>query len=410
MQLTKKIIAIALVLIMILSFAACGKKEEAAPSTGGNTSTGTKTDAGTFQLEGVTYSYADFPKSDLVIAKLNGDSMNAWRSAMMKAWEDCCTEMKAAGLIKDFYTYNVNGNEEMIAAFNDCINKGVNVICAQASGAVYGPIVQTCLDQGIKVVNSGDAGIPELMCKDFVALNGDNDEYMRGPVEYMCSAMGYEGKIIHLYGLEGGWDGGEIRKEAVREVIGKYPKMEIIHGEPCTWSNSQANAAMATLLSAYGDELGGNKVGVVGEDVGLGVLQAYQAAGVEFPVLLGDYTIGFMREWAKNPDLISVCNCSAADYTYTFAHVAYLMGIGREFDEEACKDLRGNKWNIVTPMPCVVVKEYNENDEWIKNLLPTTEVRLLDDVLKWADENNLSDNDCILGHQSLAEVAETYFK
>ena len=185
MQLTKKIIAIALVLIMILSFAACGKKEEAAPSTGGNTSTGTKTeggkdDAGTFQLEGETYSYADFPKSDLVIAKLNGDSMNAWRSAMMKAWEDCCKEMKSVGLIKDFYTFNVNGQEEMIAAFNDCINKGVNVICAQASGSAYGPIVQTCLDQGIKVVATGNCGIPELMGQNFVSLDGDNDEYMRG--------------------------------------------------------------------------------------------------------------------------------------------------------------------------------------------------------------------------------------
>ena len=418
----KKLLALILALAMCFSLVACGgeeKKDDAgkpAASQGGSDKKEDKTDdkkeedAGTFMLEGVEYSYADFPKSDIVIAKINTDNQNAWRAALMKAWEDCCAEMKEVGLIGDYYTYNVQGNDAGIAAFNDCINKGVDVICAQASGAVYGPVFQAALDAGIKLVVTGDGGLPDAIGENFVVLDGDNDEYHRAPTEYMCQAMGYEGKVVHLYGLEGGWAGGEIRKTAVRETIAKYPDMEIVHGEGVSWSNANANSAMATLLAAYGEELGGDKVGVIAEDVGLGVLQAYTAAGIDLPVLVGDYTIGFYRECAKYPDLKFVGNCYAADYAYTFAHVAYLMANGHKVDPEKAVDASGAPYRIVTPMPCVVVREYNEGDEWAKNLLPTTEIRLLDDVLAWADENNLTDNDCILGHMPIDEVLSTYFE
>ncbi len=405
----KKALALILAVLMLTAcLTGCGGSSAAGSQAASTTASGD-----TFELEGVTYSYADYPKSDIVIAKVNTNNQNAWRAAMMKAWEDCCEEMKSVGLIGDYLTYNVQGEEAGIAAIQDAINKGVDALCLQCGGETYGPIIQEALDAGIKVINTGFAGLADQAGQNFIVLDGDNDEYMRGPVEAMCGMMGYEGKIIHFYGLEGGWDGGEIRKAAVRDVIAKYPNMEIIHGEPCSWSPATANSAMTTLLAAYGKDLCGEHVGIVGEDVGLGVLQAYEAAGYgdDLPVILGDYTIGFMRAWAQHPDLKAVCNCYAADYTYTFAHIAYMMCNGFELDQEKCHFERGNAdWYLVCPMPCVVVKEYDPDAEWVKNLLPTTEVRLLDDVLAWADENNLSDNDCILGHNTIAEVQEMYFK
>jgi len=409
----KKLLALILALAMCFSLVACGgegKKDEAGKPAASQGDSDKKEDAGTFTLEGVEYSYTDFPKSDIVIAMVNDNNQNAWRSNLIKSWEECCEEMKSVGLIADYYTYNVQGEEAALAAINDCINKGVNAICGPLTLATYGPTFQTALDAGIKLLSTGNGGIPESVGENFVVLDGDNDEYMRGPTEFLCAAMGYKGKVVHLYGREGGWDGGEIRKEAVRETIAKYPDMEIIHGQGVLWSNADANAAMTTLLATYGDELGGDKVGVVAEDVGLGVLQAYTAAGVDFPVLVGDYTIGFMREAAKYPDLKFVSNCYAADCAYTFAHTAYLMCTGREVDPEKAVSLRGDPWTIVYPMPCVVVREYDENDEWVKNLKPTTEVRLLDDIIAWAEEEGLSDNDCILGHLPISEVVSRYFK
>lgn len=368
-------------------------------------------DAGTFMLEGVEYNYADYPKSDIVIAKINTLSQNAWRLMMIAAWIRTCDELKSVGLIGDYLTYNVDGDEAGIAAWNDCINKGVDVICSQFGDSTYGTVISKALDADIKLIAASSYGMDDLVGPNFIIINNDEDTYMRGPVEYLCEQMDYKGEAIYLYGDEGIWAGSPVRQNAVYGTLEKY-NIPVIHKAACMWSNTEGYNAMTTLLAAYGDDLSGDKdIMVINEDVGLGVIQAYDAAGIKKPPILGDYTYGFLRAWAADKDLLSVGNCCAADYTYTFSYAAYLMCNGFEVDPEKAIGQNGLPYYVVTPMPFIVIRgDYNKDAEWVKNLPEYTDILDLDEVVSKADKEGLSDNQGLERHLNFQQTVDSFFK
>ena len=355
--------------------------------------------------------YADVPTGDWVVGFCNGMTGNAWRAAHVDAWEEECKLAQEAGLISKYYTANVDGETAQIAAISDFISKGADLICIEAdSGPALGPVIQEALDAEIVVVATDPCGLTVEEGGNLIVVNGDNDEYMRAPMEYLAYKMDYQGSVIHLYGLEGGWAGGEVRKEAVRDVVGQNAGMEIVAGIPCNWLNSKANEAVTSLLSTHGAEYGGPSVLVAAEDVGLGIIQAYEAADVELPCILGDYTYGFLRECAKHPDLICCSNVYPPSTTRTYLYAGLLKLNGYEMDTTKTV-VDGVPNSITTPMPFIVVNEQQikEDEPWLKSLQSTTKVKLLKDVVAAADENNLSDNDTLDGWLTMQELIDLYY-
>jgi ribose transport system substrate-binding protein len=346
-------------------------------------------------------------ENDIVIAFSNGFTGNAWRASQVDAAIAYGNELKEAGKIKDFFVSNVDDTPAQITALNDFINRGVDAIVMNAdAGNALTPTLQKAIDAGIIVVGTGIAGIDPG--PQNVIVESDNDEYARAAANYIAYRMGGKGDVIHLYGLEGGWEGGEVRKNAVREVIAANPDMKIIAQQACNWSEADGNKAMAALLGTYGDKIGGNSVAVIGEDVSMGVLQAYKAAGVQLPVLNGEYTYGWLREWQKNPDLISAVTIYPPDTSVTWIDVAVLLLEGKEFDLDKAS-YNGKQYVLNIPMQYMVVRDKPNGDEpWLRQLLPTTQVRTLDEVL--AEGEGKADNDCLGGHYSKDEIEAMYFK
>lgn len=353
--------------------------------------------------------YAGIPKGKWVIGFANDMTGNAWRQQHVAAFIEEAEQMKKAGLISKYYIANVDGAPAAISGLTDLVAKGVDGICSTATGPAFNSIFQEALDEGITIATASSAGIEVTPDTKMVTINNENDELMRAPMEYLAYKMGYKGKIIHLYGLEGGWEGGEVRKATVREVAAKYD-MEIVAGAPCTWLNSKAYEALTSLLSAHGDSYGGPNVMVAGEDVGLGILQAYQAAKIPLPKVIGDYTYGFLREWAKNPDLVAVGNLYPPSISRSMLHTVVLMLNGYKLDpNKANADGLAN--NIIAPMPYIILNEekIDPNAPWMKNIKPTTKIRLLKDVIAEGKAKQYPDSHCADGWLTLKQLRDMYY-
>lgn len=369
----KKCIAIICMIAMLFTFTSCGNNS--------NEGTG----------EG------------FVIAYSNGTACNTWRTQQIDAFTEHAEELKAEGIISEYIISNVDSTEAQIAALEDFINRGVDAIVANTdAGSALTPVLTKAVEAGIYVIGSGGVMEPS---KYNVIVETDNYEYSNASMQYLAYEMGYKGKVIHLYGLEGGWEGGERRKEAVRSIVEENPGMEIIATSACSWNESQGNEAMAALLGAKGKALGADDICIYGEDVSFGVQQAYAAAGVNLPTIMGEYTYGWLREWNNNKDITSCVACYPPDATYNWLDVAILCLQGYEIDN----DKTAMDYTLTFPMPYLVVRDDScINEEWTSKIADTTEIKTLDEVLEGTD--GMSDNDCLTGHYSMDEVKEMFFK
>ncbi|MBT4266164.1 MAG: substrate-binding domain-containing protein [Deltaproteobacteria bacterium] len=353
--------------------------------------------------------YAGIPKGKWVIGFANDMTGNAWRGQHVAAFKEEAELMKKAGLISKYYISNVDGAAATISGLSDFVAKGVDAICSTATGPAYNSIFQEALDEGIVITTLASAGIKIKPDTKMVLLNNENDELMRAPMEYLSYKMGYKGEIIHLYGLEGGWEGGEVRKAVVREMAANY-NMKIVADAPCTWLNSKAYETLTSLLSAHGPAYGGKGILVAGEDVGLGIMQAYQAAKIPFPNIIGDYTYGFLREWAKHPDLVAVGNLYPPSISRSSLHAAVLMLNGYKLDPKKANAL-GSLHSITSPMPYMIVneKKLTGKEPWLKNIKSTTKIRLLKDVIAEGEANRYLDSHCADGWLTTKELLDMYY-
>ncbi len=340
--------------------------------------------------------------SSIVIGFSNGVTGNAWRSNQVDAAEAYLKQLVDEGVIADYIISNCNDVNSQIAGLTDMINKDVDIIVMNAdAGEVLAPTMQTALDQGIIVVGTGLAGIDPS--PQNVAVATENYNYFEVESEYMAYMADYKGDVIHFYGLEGGWAGGEDRKQAVRDVIDKYPDMNITAGAACSWIEAEGNSAMASLLATYGDKLADSII--IGEDVSTGVLQAYNAAGVTPKYIAGEYTYGWLRTMQENPDIISCVGTYPADTAVSWIDVALLLKEGHELND----DIVNGGYSITLPMPVFIVPEAPAGDEpWLAAVDENTTIMTVEEAL--AGNEGKSDNDTILGHLDKDTIQAMYFK
>ena len=149
--------------------------------------------------------------------------------------------------------------------------------------------VRAAADQGIPIVLcsgqlSGDSGAVSTVTRQYELLGSMY-------AEWLAQELGGEGQIAVLSGLAG-VPTAEFQTQAAKEVFAKYPDIEIVAEEFTEWSPTVAKTVATNLLAQY-PELDG-----IWSDSGygdLGVVQAYQEAGVPVPPLTGDSINGFLK-------------------------------------------------------------------------------------------------------------------
>lgn len=140
------------------------------------------------------------------------------------------------------------------------------------------------------IENCNAAGIPVIGCNnitdnidDATAYVGANDiEAGVMEMEYMAELLGGKGNICIIHGPYG--HSAEVaRQEGIMQTLEKYPDIKILEENTANWDRTQAMQLMENWIQKNGDSI--DAVVCHSDDMGMGALQAIQAAGLDAKVI-----------------------------------------------------------------------------------------------------------------------------
>jgi ribose transport system substrate-binding protein len=185
--------------------------------------------------------------------------------------------------------------ESQANGIEDAIAKDVDIILLTALSRA-----------GLKapVERAVDAGIPVLTCMATVAGDGPTADVSRNiplmgyeSATQLAEKLGGQGNVVLLHGIAG-VDAAEFWRSGALAALEEYPDIEVVAEEYGQWSVSDALDAMRAVLTAN-PEIDGVWVG--GLEMGVSVINAFQEAGRELPVMAGTNPInGFLRLAIEN--------------------------------------------------------------------------------------------------------------
>lgn len=220
-----------------------------------------------------------------VIGFSNASISNAWRVAFQHG------VLWAAGensdQIERFLVTDANDDpSKQIADIQDLISQGVDLLLiASATEEALDSVVGRATRQGIPVVmvdrkvSTRDNYITFVTASDTVVG--------RMEAQWMAEYLNGEGDIVMLPGIAGS-SVAEDRIKANKEVLAKFPGINVLEMQYTDWNPATGKSTMAALLQKYGDEIDG----VLADSAlqGYGAIEAYLDAGYgkgEIPPMTG---------------------------------------------------------------------------------------------------------------------------
>ena len=240
---TRRVAALALAGLTLLSVGACGSKS--ASGSSGSGSAGSKI-------------CVDYPRSDT-------DFWNAFIAYVPKY---------AKEMHLDIQTSNSNNDiQKLIANVTACVNQGGKaVLIAPQDTAAVAPLLDQMKAKKIPVVTldtAPDSG------SAFMVVRADNRAYGTKACEFLGDKMGGKGSVVELMGSQDSINGRD-RREAFGECMkSKYPDIKVIE-EPSEWQGDKAQSQLQTALGANKDVRG---VYMASSFALAGTLQVLKAAG-----------------------------------------------------------------------------------------------------------------------------------
>lgn len=385
----KKIIALILSGIMVLSLAACSGGGETADTQTEKTETAAAEKSGD---EGYTIGF------------LNTLISSKWRAQLMEDAETGAEELKAAGKLKELIIQTCQSDvNTQLNQMNQMINEGVDAILLDpASTTALADAVQTAIDKGIVVLIVQDAAPYE----GTYCITDNNELMATALATWVGEAVDGEGGIVELTGIPGHSD-DTVRVNKMHEVLeNNFPNVEILASAPCHYNYSEAQSIISQDIATYGDKI---KAVISQDDMAPGTLQAYQNAGEAYVPMVGHTSKSFLQSW-KDEGL----DC-----------IAYSIYTGKIVDamKIAIKLLDGNEINpdILTPnsfdenlmnqirleAPYIVTTNGDPDASWMEGLSVTQAISV-DEALALCEGH--SDDWCLDRFMSDEEIDALFLK
>jgi len=244
----KKIIALLLAALMVLTLVACTAKAPAA-------TTETKTE-----------EKKEFRVADIVA------EYNEWNHLYENTLKEKCEEF---GWTYEVFDSKQDANQQ-INMVNSAVAQGFDAIVIQpADNAALAPAMEAAADAGLIVVSHYDMD-PALGINDkiYQVLFGQKASGVLEAEEYI-KACGETGKVAIIAGLTGA-DNAQQRTAGFMEVFDKYPGIEVVSTIYCDWDRQKAMAAAEDIITANPDL---NAFIVQDDGMSWGVYEAIEAAG-----------------------------------------------------------------------------------------------------------------------------------
>ena len=272
----KRVLASFLTAVMVMGMVGCGSADESQGD-----------------------AKADGEKGGYKIGLTNSFNGNSYRQQMEAYAQEAADELTETGEISEFVIVEANNDaSKQVQQIENFILEGMDAI-------IIDPISATALTGAIQ--EASDAGIPCIIINDgpveseaelCYQINFDTIDKMSTLTEYVCEAIGGKGKIIELRGTAGA-EFDNIAHEGVLKALENYPDIEIVAEVYTDWTGSKAQSELASVLPTLDDVAG---VVTQGGD-SYAAVQAFEAAGMELPVIGGDNRGYFLKWWANEaPD------------------------------------------------------------------------------------------------------------
>jgi len=231
------------------------------------------------------------------IAISNGYNGNTWRAQFIGNLQTRAQELKDQGVLKDFTLVSAGTdiNRQLSQIDQIVLDKPDAVLIAPTSGAAAEVAAEKFKAAGIIPFVINDPA----PTKSAINIVPDNAAWYETQPRWLTDGLGGNGKIVQVTGLPGN-PSDNARQKAAAGVLAKYPGITTVATVPGYWDQGKARQAMSTVLSSHNDING-----VLEQDImGLGVIQAFESAGVALPkYMTGDYTKGFLEKWQSLPQL-----------------------------------------------------------------------------------------------------------
>jgi inositol transport system substrate-binding protein len=254
----KKALALLLSLVLILSLAACGSDKKGDDSTGGDT------DAAK------TIGFAQCNMND------------TFQTFIVDAAQAKADELG--------YNLEVQDAQEDVIKQQDQVNVMVEQGCAAilvvpVDTSAVAPITEAVTAAGIPLVYVNRNPFGEAEPPEGVYYIG-SQEIVAGQfqADYLVEKMGEKGGVGILMGILSN-EGAVKRTEGNKEVLKKYPGIEILAEEAGDWQADKGMSITENWLTAYGDKL--NAILANNDEMAKGALQALEASGRTDVFVLG---------------------------------------------------------------------------------------------------------------------------
>ena len=235
------------------------------------------------------------PQEKYLIGFSNGYIGNGWRTQMIDSVEDLAAFYKGQGIVEDVIIQNAGLDvNAQIAQVRNMINAGVDcLIIDPNSETALNPVIEEAVAQGILVVSIDQAVTSESAYNVVI----DQAKWGANLAQWMVDQLGGQGDIVIVEGLAG-HPANVGRMRGMEEVLAANPGINVLTKVNGNWDQASSQQVMSDLLATY-PELDG----VLTQDgMALGVVNAFEAAGRDIPVVTGELMMGFVKKWKELKD------------------------------------------------------------------------------------------------------------
>lgn len=261
------------------------------------------------------------PQGDWVIGLSNSYYGNTWRKQMVDSFTAVAEEAKAAGYIKDYVIQNGDGSvNAQIAQIDSFILEGVDAICINAASATaLNSAIDKAVAAGIPVI-AFDSTVDDenAYCMDFDFAGA---YYQMG--DYMAKAKDYKGNVVIVRGVSGSVP-DELMYGGYMKVVDEHPDLKVIATVLGEADGTVAQEEFTKILPSL------EKVDMIFNQGGdtYGIIQAFEQADMEVPVMSGDNSAEFINWWLQQSgyDTLSMRAAPACGSAAFWAALSVLNG------------------------------------------------------------------------------------
>lgn len=357
MKKMKKMLALLLTAVMVLSLTACRQSaqepeneegalpeaaketaETAAPDAEEEAEGAAAVESGSSPFDRVLDDYE--PQKDSYKIYFNYKNIHVWYDAIELGVQKAVEEYAEKGINIEYEWIAPTDPDaaDQVNRIEEAVGRGFDVICVEPSNLdLVAPSITNIVNGGTKVLCYGATdltGYEESSGRS--AFIGQSDPYQDGVLmaEIFCEKIGYAGKVANLGGSIGA-PGHEAINQAFYDTIGKYPDIELVDTK---YDNDELDKAIQyteNFLQKYSDLAGifcNNMTNPIG------AAQAVTAAGKAGDIVIVGYDHDIQAlEYLRDGTIYSlgICDCFGVgfDTLLTAIKVADGCTAGTDFDE-----------------------------------------------------------------------------